>query len=64
MIIESLELVNSQGEKTGYWRLTIRSGEKGEVHGLCNHLHESHDEAWNCLEAWEHSKKLMGDSHH
>ncbi|MEH2242362.1 hypothetical protein [Nostoc sp.] len=62
MIIEVLELLNLQGQKTGKWRLTIRSGEKTNPCGLCTHIHNSYQEAWNCIEAWEEAKKLTGDS--
>jgi len=61
-IIEVLELLNPQGQKTGNWRLTVRSAEKANASGLCNHLHNSYESAWNCTEAWSAAKKLTGDS--
>ncbi|MEH2461141.1 hypothetical protein [Nostoc sp.] len=62
MIIEVLELIDSQEQKTGHWQLTVKSSEQSNPQGLCNHLHNSYAEAWNCLEAWTAAKKLSGDS--
>lgn len=64
MIIEVLELLDSQGQKTGKWRLTVRSGEKTNPRGLCTHVHDFYLDAWNCIEAWEAAKKISGDSYH
>ena len=62
MIIEVLELLNSEGQKSAKWGLTARATEKSNASGLCNHLHNSYEEAWNCIEAWKAAKKLTGDS--
>ncbi|MDF5736806.1 MAG: hypothetical protein PUQ00_14350 [Nostoc sp. S13] len=62
MIVEVLQLLDSQRQKTEYWRLTTRIGEKSNACGLCNHLHNSYVEAWNCTDAWKAAKKLTGDS--
>ncbi|MEH2392607.1 MAG: hypothetical protein V7K21_13455 [Nostoc sp.] len=62
MIIQVLQLIDSQGQKTGYWRLTARTCEKSDPQPMCNHLHSSYKEAWDCLEAWQKVLKLTGDS--
>lgn len=62
MIIEVLQIVNSQGKRMEYWELTARATENSKASGLCNHLHNSYEEAWNCVEAWKAAKKLSGDS--
>ena len=62
MIIEVLQLLVPLGQKTGNWRLTVRETEKSNAHGLCTHLHDSYESAWNCTEAWQAAKKLTGDS--
>ncbi|WP_104907147.1 hypothetical protein [Nostoc sp. 'Lobaria pulmonaria (5183) cyanobiont'] len=59
-IVEVLEIIDS-GQKTGRWRLTSRSN-GNKPHGLCTHVHNSYDEAWNCVEAWQAAKKPFGDS--
>ncbi|MEH1847710.1 MAG: hypothetical protein V7L25_22700 [Nostoc sp.] len=63
MIIQVLEILDLQGQKTGHWQLTIRSVEKSNPQGLCNHLHTSYVDAWNCVEAWKAAVKLSGKSH-
>ena len=62
-ITEVLQILNSQGRGIGKWQLTTRVDENSNPQGLCNHLHDSFDQAWNCLEAWSAAKKLSGDSH-
>lgn len=62
MIIQVLQLIDSQGQKIGYWRLTARTNEKSNAQGMCNHLHSSYVEAWNCVDAWKTAIKLPGDS--
>lgn len=62
MIVQVLELLSPLGQKTGKWRLTLRSSEKSNPRGLCTHVHDSYEDAWNCLEAWAAAKKLSGDS--
>ncbi len=60
-IVEVLEIIDSAG-KTGRWRLTARTG-ANKPHGLCTHVHNSYNEAWNCTEAWAAAKKLSTNSH-
>ena len=62
MIIQVLQLVDSEGQKTEYWRLTSRLSEKSNPQPMCNHFHTSYKEAWDCLEAWNTAIKLRGDS--
>ncbi|MEH2425862.1 MAG: hypothetical protein V7K48_34675 [Nostoc sp.] len=62
MIIQVLQLIDPQGRKTEYWRLTARTDEKSNACGLCNHLHNSYLEAWNCKDAWKAAIKIRGDS--
>ncbi len=57
MIVEVLQLVE-QGNKIEYWRLTARATERSNASGLCNHLHNSYEDAWNCAEAWQAAKNL------
>ncbi|MEH2270315.1 MAG: hypothetical protein V7K68_18040 [Nostoc sp.] len=59
-IVEVLE-ITLQGQKTGQWRLTARF-HGSQPHGLCTHVHNSYESAWNCLEAWGAAKRLPGDS--
>lgn len=62
MIIQVLQLIDSQGQKTGHWQLTARTSEQSNAQGMCNHLHNSYVEAWNCVDAWKTVIKLSGDS--
>ncbi|MEI1375991.1 hypothetical protein PQG02_06975 [Nostoc sp. UHCC 0926] len=62
MIIQVLQLIDSQGQKTGHWQLTSRLSEKSNPQGMCNHLHNSYVEAWNCVDAWKEAIKFRGDS--
>ncbi|MEH1887426.1 hypothetical protein [Nostoc sp.] len=59
-IIEVLEIIDS-GQRTGRWQLTLRS-DGNKPYGLCTHVHNSYDEAWNCLDAWAAAKKLSPKS--
>ncbi|MEH2454482.1 hypothetical protein [Nostoc sp.] len=62
MIIQVLQLLDSEGRRTGYWRLTARTSEESNSHALCGHLHNSYKEAWDCVDAWKEALKLRGDS--
>ncbi|MEH2287177.1 hypothetical protein [Nostoc sp.] len=55
--VEVLEIIDSEGERTGQWQLTVRR-EDNRPYGLCAHVHHSYDQAWNCIEAWTAAKKL------
>ncbi|MFN6484638.1 MULTISPECIES: hypothetical protein [unclassified Nostoc] len=59
-IVEVLQVVDQEGLLTGKWRLTVRTNAK--PYGLCTHVHDSYESAWNCTQAWQAAKKLTGDS--
>lgn len=56
--IQVLEIADDQGKGTGKYRLTAKSDEDGGgPYGLCEHQHDSIEEAKNCSEAQTESKK-------
>lgn len=56
--IQPLEIADANGQPTGKWRLTARSDEDGGgPYGLCEHEHDTPEEAKNCPEAREQANK-------
>lgn len=56
--IEPLQIADSDGKGTGKWRLTARSDEDGGgPYGLCEHEHDTPEEAQDCPEAREATEK-------
>jgi hypothetical protein len=56
--IQPLEIANDQGQGTGKWRLTATSDEDGGgPYGLCEHEHDTPEEAQNCPEAKAQAEK-------
>lgn len=53
IIIQPLEIAREDNSPTGKWRLTSRSDETNppEIHGLCDHEHDTPEEAAACPEA-------------
>lgn len=50
--IQPLEIADENGNGTGRWKLTARSDEDGGgPYGLCEHEHDTAEEASQCPEA-------------
>jgi hypothetical protein len=57
--IQVLEIADDQGQGTGKYRLTATSDEDGGgPYGLCEHEHDSIEEAQNCPEARQAAEKF------
>ncbi|OUL36363.1 hypothetical protein BV372_08065 [Nostoc sp. T09] len=56
--IQPLQIADDQGQGTGKWRLTAKSDEDGGgPYGLCEHEHDSVEEAQNCSKARAEAEK-------
>lgn len=56
--IRTLEIADNEGKGTGRYRLTATSDEDGGgPYGLCEHEHDSIEEAQNCPDARKEAEK-------
>lgn len=56
--IRVLEIADKDGKGIGKFRLTATSDEDGGgPYGLCSHLHDTKDDAYNCPDATQESRK-------
>ena len=56
--IQVFQIADAQGKGTGKYRLTAKSDEDGGgPYGLCEHEHDSIEEAQNCPQARAEAKK-------
>lgn len=59
-LVQAVEKQGEDSSKLGKWRLIARSDEGGGVHGLCDHDHDSLEEACNCPDAIRNKQMITG----
>ena len=61
-IVQVLEITDEHGHGTDKYRKVANSNEEGGMHPLCDHQHDSFDEAENCPEALAKTEEITGIS--
>lgn len=58
--VKTLEIADESGKGTGKYRRVAKSDEGGGTHGLCEHCHDSVEEAQACEEARKNEGPVTG----
>lgn len=61
-IVQVLEITDEHGQGTDKYRKVANSNDEGGMHPLCEHQHDSIDEAENCPEALAKTVEITGVS--
>ena len=59
-LVQVLEITDEHGHGTDKYRQVARSDGEGGMHPLCEHQHDSIDEAENCPEAIARTEEITG----
>ncbi|HEY9895100.1 MAG TPA: hypothetical protein V6D34_06770 [Candidatus Sericytochromatia bacterium] len=59
-LVQVLEITDEHGHGTDKYRQVARSDGEGGMHPLCEHQHDSIDEAENCPEAIAKTEEITG----
>lgn len=59
-LVQVLEITDEHGQGTDKYRKVARSDEEGGMHPLCEHQHDSIDEADHCPEALAKTVEITG----